>query len=394
MMRLCKPYVTLYGMLKYRFIFSDEKKYRLQRHIIFWIIWWIFNAFLYSFSPATELTPHYTTRLLLSSIDAFFYLFAHIFLAYSLMYYVVPRFILKEKYLKAVVVTIILLLATATISAIINFGILNPLWKSILANVGTRIPHSKETGFFNALLAGLRGAITVGGFAAAIKLIKYLYLKEQRNTELQKQNISSQLELLKAQVHPHFLFNTLNNIYSHAQVASPDAPRLVAGLSDLLRYMLYECNQATVPLQKELKMLRDYIVLEQIRYNNQLDLSIEIPDADGDLLIAPLLLLPLVENSFKHGTSQVLEHPWISLIVSLNGNQFKMKLVNGKSGYPNKTSSGIGIHNVRTRLELLYPGRHELRISNTDDAFIVTLNIELEKEHNKNRLEKAFVSYA
>ena len=381
-------------MVKYPFIFSDERKYRLQRHIIFWVSWWLFQTFIYSFSPAIELNTGYLKRLTLSSVDAFFYLSAHMFLAYSLMYYVLPRFILKEKYVKAALVTVLLLLATATISALTNFYILDPLGRSVLSHVGQRIPLTQDSLFFFALIAGLRGAITIGGFAAAIKLIKYLTMKEQKNTELQKQNISSQLQLLKAQVHPHFLFNTLNNIYSHAQVASKDAPRLVAGLSDLLRYMLYECNQATVPLWKELKMLRDYIALEQIRYNNQLDLSIEIPDDDGDLLIAPLLLLPLVENSFKHGTSQVLDHPWISLIISLNGSELKMKLVNGKSEYSDKTSSGIGINNVRTRLELIYPGRHELRISNTEDAFIVTLNVELEKAPAKSLSEKTTVSYA
>lgn len=316
------------------------------------------------------------------------------FLAYSLMYYVLPRFILKEKYVKAAVATILLLLATATISALTNIYILEPMGRLVLCHVGLSFPRIKESTFFFSLIGGLRGAITIGGFAAAIKLIKYLTMKEQRNTELQKENISSQLQLLKAQVHPHFLFNTLNNIYSHAQVASSQAPALVAGLSDLLRYMLYECNQPVVPLHKELKMLRDYILLEQIRYNNQLDLSIQIPDEDADLLIAPLLLLPLVENSFKHGTSQMLEHPWISLIVSLNGSELKMKLVNGKSEHSNKSSSGIGINNVRTRLELLYPGRHELRISKTEDAFIVTLNVELEKTINKTTLEKTAVSYA
>jgi len=381
-------------MLKYSFIFSDERKYRLQRHIVFWLCWWLFQSFIYSYSPTTELNAAYLTRLLLSSIDGFFYLFAHIFLTYSLIYYVLPRFILKEKYIKGTLVTILLLLVTAIISALINLYILVPLSRSVLTQIGVKVLHQNYSLFFYSLLGGLRGSLTIGGFAAAIKLIKYLYMKEQRNVELQKQNISSQLQLLKAQVHPHFLFNTLNNIYSHSQVASPEVPRLVAGLSDLLRYMLYECDQTMVPLRKELKMLQDYIVLEQIRYNNQLDISIDLPGDDADLLIAPLLLLPLVENSFKHGTSQVLDSPWVSLIISLNGNELKMKLVNGKSAHSNRSSSGIGINNVRTRLELLYPGRHDLRLSKTDDAFIVTLNVELDRTINKTIPGKPVTSYA
>jgi len=185
---------------------------------------------------------------------------------------------------------------------------------------------------------------------------------------------------LKAQVHPHFLFNTLNNIYSFTQVNSPVASRLVMGLSDMLRYMLYECNQSLVPLSKELKMLQDYIMLEQVRYDDALEITIDLPDNAGEFEIAPLLLLPFVENCFKHGTSQVIEQPWISLRIGITNRRLEMKLVNGKAENNNRSMSrGIGINNVRKRLEMLYPGRHELKISNEPDVFIVDLQLELER---------------
>ncbi|PZR29633.1 MAG: two-component system sensor protein [Citrobacter freundii] len=234
------------------------------------------------------------------------------------------------------------------------------------------------------MMAGLRGGITIGGVAAAIKLMKSLYLKEQRNLQLQKENAESQLQLLKAQVHPHFLFNTLNNIYSYTQNTSPEASRLVTGLSDLLRFILYECNQPMVPLSKELKMIRDYIELEKVRYGNKLELHIDLPDEkeSGRLQIAPLLVLPLIENCFKHGTSQILEQPWISLKITLEGRQLRMKLLNGKSTQQSSSrsngSSGIGIRNVEKRLALLYPGKHELIITNDEDVFIVNLKVDLE----------------
>ncbi|MBS1567729.1 MAG: histidine kinase, partial [Bacteroidetes bacterium] len=120
------------------------------------------------------------------------------------------------------------------------------------------------------MMAGLRGGLTIAGFAATIKLMKYWYTKERKNLQLQKENAESQLQLLKAQVHPHFFFNTLNNIYSYTQNTSAVASKLVMGLSDMLRYMLYECNQPLVSLDKELKLLKDYSVLEQIRYDNRL----------------------------------------------------------------------------------------------------------------------------
>ena len=174
----------------------------------------------------------------------------------------------------------------------------------------------QKMGLFLSLLAGLRGGITIGGMAAAIKLMKILYLKEQRNLQLQNENTRSQLQLLKAQVHPHFLFNTLNNIYSHTQKVSPVASKLVLGLSDLLRSILYECNNEYISIRQEIGMIHNYITLEKIRYGNKLDISLDISQSAQELQIAPLLLLPLVENSFKHGASQVIEQPWLNICIN------------------------------------------------------------------------------
>lgn len=236
--------------------------------------------------------------------------------------------------------------------------------------------------FYLALLAGLRGAITIGGLASAIKLMKYWYVKEQQNLELLKQNMAAQLDLLKAQVHPHFLFNTMNNIYADAQGKAPQAAKLVLGLSDMLRYMLYECDKDIVPLEKELKLLQDYVRLEQVRYDNNLDIMMELPEATEDFYIAPLLLLPFVENCFKHGTSQALENPWIHIHISIQGNHLSMKLANGKTSGSNRLQShtGLGIANVKKRLDLLYPKSHKLQIFDEEDVFIVSLKLTLKQQ--------------
>lgn len=366
-------------MQRYPFIFSDESKYRLQRHLLFWACWWAFQSILYSFVAFAK-PFDYTGRLQISTIEALFYLGPHLFLSYSLMYWVIPRYLLKGKYVATVMSVLLLFLATAVFSAFVGVYVLDFVRRTVLGAVYNPPAHVIRTNFSLALLAGLRGAITIGGLAAAIKLMKYWYVKEQRNLQLQKENVTSQLQVLKAQVHPHFLFNTLNNIYAHTQDTSPKASRMIAGLSDLLRYMLYECNQPLVPLGKELKMLRDYILLEQIRYGNQLDLNIDLPDHTNDLQIAPLLLLPFVENCFKHGASHMLEQPWISLHISLDGEWMKMKLLNGKPPHAAlASSSGIGIHNVIKRLGLLYPGKHQLSIAEDEEVFIVNLKLQLEK---------------
>jgi sensor histidine kinase YesM len=365
-------------MDRYPFIFSDEKNWRLNRHLALWVSWWLFQSMLYSFgAPVFHLS--YFQRIPAASVDSFFYLLPHMFLSYGLMYWLIPKFLLPGRYVITLLSLIFLFLATAFISALIGLYLL-PTVRQITFPNSFIPPHDKNLDLFSALLAGLRGAITIGGLAAAIKLMKYWYMKEQRNLQLQKENVAAQLQLLKAQVHPHFLFNTLNNIYSYTQNTSAVASRLVMGLSDMLRYMLYECNQPLVPLHKEIKMLSDYIVLEQIRYNDQLDVTIDLPDNDEGLMIAPLLLLPFVENCFKHGASQMLEHPWISLSIMLQGEEMKMKLMNGKAeNYMPKKASGIGIANIQKRLELLYPGKHFLRIHNNEDVFVVNLRIQLEK---------------
>lgn len=365
-------------MNKYPFIFSDVRRYRIRRHLAFWTFWWLFQGFLYAFTPA-PINVSYLDRIPYSMVESSIYLLAHIFLAYSLMYFVLPRYLLKNKYAVTGIWVLILFFATAAISTLIAMYIVDPIRDSILSEELQPVKRFRPHSFFMGLLAGLRGAITIGGMAAAIKLMKHWYIKEQRNLQLQKEKAEAQLQLLKAQVHPHFLFNTLNNIYAHTQGVAPVAAQLVMGLSDMLRFMLYECNQAMVPLSKELTMIRDYITLEKVRYDEQFDIHLDIPTDTGHLHIAPLLLLPLVENCFKHGASNMLEQPWLNLQIHLKEDLMEMRLMNGKAKEKTPTATfGIGIENVRKRLELLYPDRHTLKIMNEEEVFVVTLSLQLE----------------
>lgn len=366
-------------MQQYPFIFSDERRYRIRRHVAFWVFWWLSQGFLYSFLQVHGIRS-YLQRLPVSITESLVFMINHIFLGYALMYFVIPRFILKQRYWRAIGWTTILFLVTAIISTFIGLVVLPPL-RMALFDIPRESPgDTVSTRVFLSLLAGLRGGITIGGIAAAIKLMKHWYVKEQRNLQLQKENVESQLQLLKAQIHPHFLFNTLNNIYSYTQKTAPEAARMISGLSDLLRFMLYECNQPTVALQKELTMLQDYIELEKMRYGNKLEVHTSFPDNTHKLQIAPLLLLPFIENCFKHGTSNVLEHPWINLDIRVQGQELVMKLMNGKAPATNRTSPyhGIGINNVKRRLELLYPWRHELTITDDEEVFIVNVRVQLE----------------
>ena len=368
-------------MHKYPFIFSDERKYRIRRHLVFWIFWWIFQGFLYSFVSAYSAVEYYK-RLPTSMLESLIYLSSHIFLAYALIYLVIPKFLLRQKYWHTAALTIICFLLTAFLSTLLTIFVIDNLRLYMMGGDYATGPFRKSTiSFHLAMLAGLRGGLTVGGIAAAIKLMKYWYVKEQRNLQLQKESAESKLQLLKAQVHPHFLFNTLNNIYSYTQNTSPFAAKMITGLSELLRYMLYDGNLPLVPLSKELRMAKDYINLEQIRYGNKLEIHLDLPENTNNLYIAPLLLLPLVENCFKHGTSNILEHPWVNFHVTVEQDELQMKLINGKSNEDNglQKNTGIGIMNVKKRLELLYPGRHQLSITSDTEVFVVNLKIKLDR---------------
>ncbi len=226
-------------MQKHPFIFSDQLKYRIQRHAAFWLFWWLFQGFLYSFLSFSS-TASYLRRLPFSMMESFLFMFSHMFLAYSLMYFVIPRFLLKQKYWHTAAWTIVLFLLTAIMSTVTGRLIVDQMRASLTGNE-LRMANAVRTlplSIHMSLMAGLRGGITIGGIAAAIKLMKYWYVKEQRNLQLQKENVESQLQLLKAQVHPHFLFNTLNNIYSYTQDTSAVASRLITRLANLLRFIL------------------------------------------------------------------------------------------------------------------------------------------------------------
>jgi LytS/YehU family sensor histidine kinase len=162
---------------------------------------------------------------------------------------------------------------------------------------------------------------------------------------------------------------------------------MIKRLSSLLRYILNDCNQQLVPLDKELAMIQDYIALEQVRYGDRLNLSLQIRGTAKDKMISPLMLIPFVENSFKHGTSRMLTHPWVKLEIQIQQDFLEFKLTNNKPEHDSELpgKKGIGLNNVKKRLELLYPGTHSLNIVETEMSYDVFLKIALNFPGNELR---------
>jgi LytS/YehU family sensor histidine kinase len=231
------------------------------------------------------------------------------------------------------------------------------------------------------LVSYTKGMLVAATAVCSIRLFKYWHLKEKRNLELLKEKTEAQLQLLTAQVHPHFLFNTLNNIYSRAQDESPGGAKMIMELSQILRYVLDEGKQELVPLDSELQMLTDYIHLEKMSYDEKLELHLLLPLKTTDLYITPLLLLPFVEYCFQHGISKTQNKPWINLKIELQDRSLVMKLMNGKETTQdaNKDREATGMESVIKRLELLYRDKYELQINEDEEVFIVNLRLELAK---------------
>lgn len=371
-----------YNMEPLPFIFSSRLKWRLARHLCFWLCWYLFQVFLYSFAPSPILTKlGFWARIQVNTGESFAYMMPHLFLSYTLMYWVIPKMVIPARYVWAAVAVIILVILTGALSAFISIDVVESLRQKYFTQYGavsnsqTRTPGNVI--LYMAFLSGLRGSITIGGLAAAIKLMKYFYDKQQQALSLEQQRTVAELQSLKAQLHPHFLFNTLNNIYSHTQDIAPVASDMVLQLSGLLRYILYSCNAPLVPLEKEVAMIQEYIELEKKRYGNQLEIAMQTPDDYNGLLVSPLLILPFIENCFKHGTSDMLEKPWINIQLNLQGQSMQLKIINGKAMEKKEQPGGIGIDNVRRRLQLLYPEKHQLNILEEEEVYIVNLTMQL-----------------
>jgi two-component system, LytTR family, sensor kinase len=221
----------------------------------------------------------------------------------------------------------------------------------------------------------------VMGVAVGMQQYSINRQNQEKEKMLIKEKLETELNFLKAQTNPHFLFNTLNNIYYLARSKAESTPEVVMQLSKLLRFMLYESQQYDISLSREVKMLEDYLDIERIRYDERLDIRFENEVDDEDTRIAPLLLVPLVENAFKHGAGQSTGAAYIHIDLQVKKQQLKFLVENSLEERPvQEPGEGIGIKNLRRRLELMYP-RFELKHEIEGLKYRATLQIQLDQHH-------------
>ncbi|QNF34401.1 sensor histidine kinase [Adhaeribacter swui] len=205
--------------------------------------------------------------------------------------------------------------------------------------------------------------------------------QEQQLQRIHKQQLQAELTYLKVQLQPHFFFNTLNNIYALILQDSVQAAPLVARLAEMMRYIIYEASKPLVQLQQEIDFLKHYVAVEAVRYSGQTRILFDTQGIRDTAQIEPLLLLPLVENSFKHGLAEETNAGFVQIIISLMGKELFTEISNSKAGLVRNPPKGIGLENVLKRLDLLYPGRYTMEINNGETVYELRLTIQL-KSHD------------
>lgn len=281
--------------------------------------------------------------------------------------YVILPFYLKKRKLVLTVILVIVLLFFITLGERIFLRRLNSL--SI----------NSETLFGVTFLYLLLETNFMVGIAFAIKIVKKWFVQQQEKHEMETRNLQTELNLLKAQLHPHFLFNTMNNLYALSIEKSSKTSEGIAKISDLLRSVLYDCNDTEITLEKEIKLIENYIDLEKMRYGNRLKINFEVNGPLKEMKIAPMILFTFVENCFKHGRSNDLNNPYIIINLNVNETGLQFMAENSKPTIKENAekcyNGGIGLNNVRKRLEIIYKLKYNLNISEEKNSFKVNLGI-------------------
>ncbi|MEO5683894.1 MAG: histidine kinase [Chitinophagaceae bacterium] len=354
------------------FFSGNSRVKTLLLHFTFWLI--VLFYFSWGFAAGINFRSSFMNILV--------YMPGFMLLVYTLVYVLVPRYLTRKKYWQFFSGLLLALLICTVYAELAQGFVRGGVFNGVSMREGR----------------GVLPFIHIGGIAISINLLNHWYKQKQQTLEARQQKTAAELELLKSQIHPHFLFNTLNNLYSFVLDNSPAAPAIVLKLSGLLRFMIYESSAAFIPLLKEIELLKEYISLEQLRYGSRLDLSITVKGEPGGKEIPPLLMLPLIENAFKHGTANQVDQCWITLYINITDTGIHFKLLNSMDVVEEtgRTARGVGLKNVQRRLELLYPGEYIFKAEAGKEVFIVNLELPLREQepggHRVNVADKQLIN--
>ncbi|WP_226294153.1 sensor histidine kinase [Aquimarina algicola] len=341
------------------------------KHLIFWSI------MVLGFMARDRMLDQYS--LFSSLVRQLCLLVPQLIGAYLFAYYLIPRYILRKQKWFYISIGFMIIYFTSALGRILIIYISEPLLRTYPF---VQEPLKEILLDWKKLLLNYFPSVYLAVFVFLfLKYFTHFANTKQKELTLKKEKVETELHILKAQLNPHFLFNTLNNIYVLAIENSPHTAYSIERLSEILDYILYRCSEKYVPLQGELRMLENYIGLEKLRYDDRLQVTFK-KEIHKEIKIAPLILLSFVENAFKHGAGEDSGSPKIDITTSNQNGCFVFEICNTIQSIGISTPrKKIGLVNIRKQLELLYPNRYALEIENSkEDMFLVRLKIDITNE--------------
>lgn len=338
---------------------KENSNRQIRYHIIFWVIYiglWSARDLVYH--------PDMLGNIVLNTI---FSLSVAPFVYFNI-YFLVPRFLLKKK--------LGLYALYFGIGFFIIFWVRYYTYQFMFLEVLGAVEPAERFSSWEGYIILFSENMVLVMITMALFLIQEYYVKERYAHELEQKNMESELNMLKEQLQPHFLFNNLNTIYFLMETDTTLAKEVMIRFSDLLTHQLYNAKKDKVSLKDELESLENYLEIQRVRHEDFMNLNYTFPSNTANLQIAPMILLTFIENAFKHGQRE--EGYKIDIAVELEGENLQLQVVNSNGETPKGVKGGVGLENVQRRLSLIYPNRHKLEMKKTEETYTVDLTMTLE----------------
>lgn len=332
-------------------------RYHLD-HIFFWVLTTGFHAYTRLFLIDQLNTVHFVLEIIVRNA-----LLAGVI--YFNLLVVIPR-LFKEKQLRWIF---------ASVASLVFYAFTKNLHDVYL--YGHLLGDTERLDFFHSTFYNFSIVLFYLTFAGALYLSRQWYMQRELLQQIRLEKLNTELDYLKAQINPHFLFNSLNTIFFQIDKKNLEARETLGKFSDMLRYQLYECNGNEIAIEKELAYLKNFVALQQLRRNGHDLIEFRVSDAMANFSVPPMLLIPFIENAFKHVSNFIDKKNEVKIDLQHHDNTMSLRVMNTINSNTAPVAGGIGLKNVRRRLELLFPHRHKLDVKKTADRFEVTLTLEL-----------------
>lgn len=357
----------------YSFVYSNNIRYRLFRHIVFWVAWLGYFIILDNIAghpPHVSALSYlaYTVAYILTvmSIDIIF--------CYAVMYLLVEKYLIRGRYILFFIFAIIFILIDASVSYFIYLKAISPLRESF-----GLMPWKDVS--FPQLLKGMTGVLMITGSATTIRFLKLWHLKQQEIDLLKSEKITREMKFIDTYIQPSFVPQLLKKVYSFSVASSHKVPEMLERMQRILSYLIDECNQGTVPISKEVEAIKDFLQLEKLTNSGRLTINYDLNTDPGNKRIVPFILFPLIENNFRQVNDNITDNHWVNIRLHIADNSLTLEIKNSK---PVETSNLMNyetsnLQQIRKRLELLYPQSHKLNIIIEEETFIIRLEVSLNR---------------